>query len=160
MAGQGSARLVTGSTLEDATALEQNAQSNRQHKPGDREPSKRRVRHPIWLNLEVSDELRPKAALYARLGLILEQVAATRRTVDSEALRDSAPGRSLGAPAGACIVRAVREQGDNRKRDDGQGIGAMRSDEYLTLETAAELAEDIARRPWEREQTATGTAGS
>ena len=132
------------------------------------ERRRRRLRHPICLHPSVSDELREAAPLYNRLGLILEQLGATAET--SIAKRCRAPNQGwrrtplgtrgdlalhlwwtpkkspaaegIEAPPGAVIVRAVREQGDNRKLDAGD-----RGD-YLELADAGDVTADIAGEPW------------
>ena len=136
--------------------------------------SSRKLRYPVWLHPSVSDELRNRPALYRRLGLILEQLAATARTSISKRCRapnqgwlrtplggdkgqqlhlwwarpGSVPAETVGMASEAVLIRAVREQGDNRK------LQTRDADDYLVLDTATDLNSDVAGEPWTAGQKA------
>ena len=134
----------------------------------------RKLRYPVWLHPSVSDELRNRPALYRRLGLILEQLAATARTSISKRCRapnqgwlrtplggdkgqqlhlwwarpGSVPAETVGMASEAVLIGAVREQGDNHK------LQTRNADDYLVLDTATDLDSDVAGEPWTAGQKA------
>ena len=132
---------------------------------------------PIWLHPSVSDTLREWSHLYRRLGLILEQLAAPRTHRDRQGVRaaeprlaalaarrrtrqpvilvvgdsrgiagSSGPADSCGAEPGTIVVRAVRHH------DDHAALGGGRRADYLPIQQATDMDEDIAGRPQNRQQ--------
>ena len=136
--------------------------------PRHRTANTRVLRHGIWLHPEVSDELRQWPHLYQRLGLILKQLAARGETSVVKSCRNtnrgwlrsplgghngrqyylwwthqgSRWGKNLEASDETVIVRAVRHH------DDHTPLGPGNQSEYLRLEQAGELNEDMAGEPW------------
>ena len=136
--------------------------------PRHRTANTRVLRHGIWLHPEVSDELRQWPHLYQRLGLILKQLAARGETSVVKSCRNtnrgwlrsplgghngrqyylwwthqgSRWGKNLEAKDETVIVRAVRHH------DDHTPLGPGKESEYLRLEQAGELNEDMAGEPW------------
>ena len=133
-----------------------------------RPPNTRQLRHGIWLHPEVSDDLRQWPHLYQRLGLVLKQLGARGQTSVVKSCRNknrgwlrsplgghngrqyylwwthqgSEWGKELGIKADAVIVRAVRHH------DDHSPLTPGRETEYLRLEQAGDLNEDMAGEPW------------
>ena len=128
---------------------------------------------PIWLHPSVSDTLREWSHLYRRLGLILEQLAAHGRTAIVKGCArpnrgwrrsplggargsqyylwwgiagSSGPADRCGAEPGTIVVRAVRHH------DDHAALGGGSRKDYLPIQQATDMDEDIAGRPQNRQQ--------
>ena len=140
----------------------------------------RELRHPIWLHPSVSDDVRGWKHLYARLGIVLTQLAAEGRT--SITKRCNAPNRGwqrapLGGHGGmqwylwwtptasvqgealkisgrGILVRSVRHHDDHRE------LRAGPADDYLPLTRGDELTADVAGEPWTPAQDAFATSAS
>ena len=129
----------------------------------------RTLRHPLWIHTGVSERLRSDAALYARLGLLIEQLAARGRTSVIKGCRGgnkgwyraplgggtgglqrylwwttagSRQGRECGLPPGAIAIRAARHHNDHRPLDPETTRA------YRRIETAAAIDESVAGKPW------------
>ena len=129
--------------------------------------------HPVWLHPDVSDDVRQWPHLYRRLGLVLRQLAAHRRTGIVKGCQNANQGwlrsplgghggfqyylwwtyqgsrcaSKLTLPEGGIAVRAVRHHDDHRTLDAGD------DDSYLPLTTAEDLTEGVAGTPWTDVQT-------
>ena len=136
------------------------------------EGDRRELTHKLWIHPELCDRLRGHEALYKRLGIVLEQLAAHGRTAVVKSASDENRGwlrsplggnggrqyylwwahegtartRHLDAPAGTIIVRAARHHDEHGVLDGGTG------DDYLRLAHGGDIDEDIAGRPWTDEQ--------
>ena len=136
--------------------------------------SQRKLRHPLWVHPAVSDELRKWTHLYNRLGLVLGQLAAHGRTTIVKGCQNVNRGwrRSplggihgsqyylwwsvegsrvcdgLAMPHDGIAIRAVRHH------DNHEPLPAGSNNDYLELEAAEEINEDIAGTPWTPGQNA------
>ena len=128
----------------------------------------RKLRHQLWIHPEVQEVVRPHENLYARLGLVIEQLAARGRTSIVKTCQGdnrgwyrtplggaggnhyylwwttagSRQGLETGMPSGGIAIRAARHHDDHRPLEAPAASG------YKPVPDAAAIDESVAGNPW------------
>ena len=136
--------------------------------PADGLDRSRTLRRRLLMHPEVPLALRERTALFRRLGLLIEQLAARGRTSVVKGCREpntgwfraplggsngkqfylwwtpagSSPASGAGLPAGAICLRAARHHDDHAPLDAGEYA------DYIEIDRADRIEPDIAGSPW------------